>query len=137
MRRTLVLVRENISNFGVEREATAHPNVLEAACVTAPSPIGGDDEVKVFVVVDRDLAMVDLWHFLAERIPHFMVPRYLEVLDELPKTPTSRVKKHALRAHGNSSATWDSDQHGLRATRRGVVSTHPRRDVRVRDSGAD
>jgi crotonobetaine/carnitine-CoA ligase len=46
--------------------------------------------------------------WLAERMPRFMVPRYIEVVDDLPQTDTGKVKKAELRATGLNAATWDA-----------------------------
>ncbi len=99
---------ENISSFEVEREVNAHPAVMESAAIAVPDDIGGD-EIKV-VVVPRPGASLDpaeLIEFVAERAPRFMVPRYVEVVDELPKTPTSKVRKAVLREGGINDRTWD------------------------------
>ncbi len=114
---------ENISTFEVEREVAAHPAVQEAACVGYPSP-AGDDDVKVFLVLrpDTTLDQADLVAHLVERLPHFMVPRYYEVIDAMPKTPTMKVQKFVLRERGNSGATWDLEADGgKRVTRSGLV----------------
>jgi len=50
---------------------------------------------------------VHVIEYLIPRMAHFMVPRYVRVLDELPKTPTSKVRKHLLRAEGVVAGTWD------------------------------
>jgi crotonobetaine/carnitine-CoA ligase len=42
-----------------------------------------------------------------ERLPKFAVPRYLEFLNELPKTPTERVEKYKLKERGIGPNTWD------------------------------
>ena len=60
-----------------------------------------EDDVKAFVVVragaDADLdALRELGRRRAS--PRFKVPRYVEVVDELPRTPTGRVAKHQLDA---------------------------------------
>ena len=113
---------ENISSFEVEREVLAFPGVAEVACVAEPSPLGGDDEVKVFLVCEPE-AEVDLEtlvEFLVDRMPYFMVPRYYERIESLPRTPTARVQKHLLRAKGNSEATWDREAAGLFVTRQGL-----------------
>ena len=39
----------------------------------------------------------------------FMVPRYIRMLDQLPKTPTERVQKFALRAAGVTPDTYDRE----------------------------
>jgi carnitine-CoA ligase len=40
-------------------------------------------------------------------MPRFMIPRYVEFVDELPKTPTDRIRKADLRAAGVTPTTWD------------------------------
>jgi crotonobetaine/carnitine-CoA ligase len=50
-----------------------------------------------------------LVEFLGERMAYFMVPRYVRVLDELPKTPSSKVMKHILRDQGVTEDTWDRE----------------------------
>ena len=114
---------ENISSFEVERAVAAHPAVVEVACVAHPDDYGSDDEVKVFLVAGGDLDFEELLRFLADQMPRHMVPRYYELIAELPKTPTARVQKHLLRAKGNSAATWDREAAGYRLTRDGLTRT--------------
>jgi crotonobetaine/carnitine-CoA ligase len=89
---------ENISSFDVEREVNAHPGVLESAAFAVPSP-HTEDEVAVCVVAKpgTTLDADDLRAFLKPRLPRFMLPAYVEVLPELPKTMTGKVKKYELR----------------------------------------
>ncbi len=109
---------ENISSFEVEREVMSYAGVLEVACVAAPGEFG-EDEVKVFVVPREgsNFDPADLIGFLVPRMPYFMIPRYVEVVQELPKTPSMRVKKFELRASGNSPATWDREAARIKVTR--------------------
>ena len=54
-------------------------------------------------------------------MPHFMVPRYYELIDALPKTTTMKVQKFLLRERGNTEDTWDLETHGrIRVTRDGI-----------------
>jgi crotonobetaine/carnitine-CoA ligase len=39
-----------------------------------------------------------------------MLPRYIRLLTELPKTPTGKVRKHLLREEGITADTWDKEQ---------------------------
>lgn len=114
---------ENISSFDVERSVVGHPGVAEAACVAEPSELGVDDEVKVWIVAtgSAELDFAELVEYLAERMPHFTVPRFYELIDELPKTPTMRVRKHVLRERGNTEATWDREAAGLHVSREGLA----------------
>jgi crotonobetaine/carnitine-CoA ligase len=99
---------ENISSVEVEAEVDAHPDVAESAAVPVPSE-HGDDEVKVFVVrrADSRLAAAELVAWLTGRMAGFMVPRFVEFVDELPRTETMKVRKADLVARGHSLATWD------------------------------
>jgi crotonobetaine/carnitine-CoA ligase len=106
---------ENISSFEVEAEVCAHPDVREAAAVGVPSEFAEEDVLVVVAPVEgRSLDPAALLDFLRGRMAHFMVPRYVRVLDELPKTPTAKVLKHELRAQGVTADTWDREAVGLR-----------------------
>ena len=112
---------ENISSFEVEMDALAHPCVREAAAVPVPSEFG-EDEV-LLIVSPRLGATIDergLFDFLVPRMAHFMLPRYIRVIDDLPKTPTAKVRKHALRNEGVPAACWDREAVGIRVKRDGV-----------------
>jgi crotonobetaine/carnitine-CoA ligase len=103
---------ENISSFEVEREICRHPAILEAAAVAVPGI--GDDEIKACVVIrgEATLTPAELRDFLESRLPRFMVPRYIEILPRLPKTPTEKVRKKPLRESGVSATTWDAEAPG-------------------------
>jgi crotonobetaine/carnitine-CoA ligase len=60
------------------------------------------------------LEPAELISFLAPRMSHFMVPRYLEFADGLPRTPTGKIQKHALRERGPGPRTWDRERAGIR-----------------------
>ncbi|NUV43801.1 ATP-dependent acyl-CoA ligase [Streptomyces sp. CAI-24] len=114
---------ENISSFEVEAQAVAHPGVLEAAAVAVPGD-EGEDEV-LLVVADRDpdapVDPAELLEFLRGRLAHFMLPRYIRTLPELPKTPTGKPTKHTLRAEGVVAGTWDREAAGIRIRREKIV----------------
>ena len=106
---------ENISSFEVELEVAAHPAVREAAAVSVPSEHGEDDVLVVVSLVEgQKLDPADLIHFLKPRMAHFMVPRYIRILGDLPKTPTNKVEKYLLRKDGVTSDTFDRDAAGIR-----------------------
>ena len=109
---------ENISSFEVEAEVTAYPAVREAAAYAVPSEVG-EDEVMIAVapVEGARLEPAELFAFLVDRMPHFMVPRYIRILAELPKTPSAKVQKHLLRAEAVTADAWDRNAHGLQVRR--------------------
>jgi carnitine-CoA ligase len=118
---------ENISATELEAEVRSHPAVAEVACVSHRPHGTVEDEVKAWIVpvADAEIDFPELLQYCVDRMAHFMVPRYFEVVSELPKTPSLRVKKFELRERGNSEATWDRDEHGMRVTRNGLEVTEP------------
>ncbi len=105
---------ENISSFEVEAEVCAHPAIREAAAVAVPSEFV-DDEVLVAVSLAEGTTLdpAELIRFLIPRMAHFMVPRYVRILAELPKTPTQKVQKHLLRGEGITADTFDRESAGI------------------------
>ena len=108
---------ENISSFEVERALGAHPDVAESAVVGVESAEWGEQEVLA-VIVPRVGATIDpqaVTDCLAGVLPAFMVPRYLRVVSELPKSEaTHRIQKSQLRQRGITDDTWDRETHRVR-----------------------
>lgn len=109
---------ENVSSVEVETTVTGHPAVLEAAAIGVPCDLGEDD-ILVLVTVrpGATLDQADLLDFCSARMPYFCVPRYLEVVDQLPKNMIGRVRKDVLRERGLTAAAWDREAHGYIVTR--------------------
>jgi crotonobetaine/carnitine-CoA ligase len=109
---------ENISSQEVESVLRAFPGVIEAAAVATPSELG-EDEVLAVVQVgpNQDLDFQALFAHCDRTMPHFMVPRYYRVVDQMPRTPTGKLQKGVLRQEGLSDHVWDSQAAGLTPTR--------------------
>lgn len=105
---------ENISSFEVETEVAEHPAVQEAAVVAVKSEVA-EDEVLAVVALrpGATLDPAELIEFLRPRMAHFMIPRYLRIVDELPRTPTSKIRKVELRETGLTDETWDRVAAGI------------------------
>jgi crotonobetaine/carnitine-CoA ligase len=105
---------ENISSFEVEAEALGHPSVLEAAAIPVPSA-DSEDEVPLVVtaIAGRTIQPRELLRYLVPRMAHFMLPRYIRIVAEMPKTATAKIEKHRLRAEGVTADTWDREAHGV------------------------
>ncbi|HEV2449882.1 MAG TPA: AMP-binding protein [Thermoplasmata archaeon] len=90
---------ENLAPYDVESALQQHPAVLECVVVGVPSPLGEED-VKAFVRLKPDAraSAEELFRFCAEKLPYFMVPRYLEFLDEIPKTANQKAQRYVLRS---------------------------------------
>ncbi len=110
---------ENISSYEVEEVINSHPSVLESAAVAVKDEVMTEDEVKIFVILrdDESLSAEDLILYSKDRMAYFMVPRYVEFVDEFPKTPNQKVQKFALRDMGNTTATWDREKAGIKIER--------------------
>jgi crotonobetaine/carnitine-CoA ligase len=107
---------ENVSSMEVEHVVTSHAEVLEAAAIGVKAGEGASAEDEILIcVVARDGCRPDPAALLAwceERMPYFAVPRYLRLMDHLPKTPTERVRKVELREAGITSDTFDRARAG-------------------------
>lgn len=101
---------ENISSFEVEAGVNEHPDVQETVAVAVASDLGEDD-VKVVVVTrpDSELTPAALLGWLGPRMPRYMLPRYVEFVQDLPRTTSHKVKKGVLREHGVTENTWDRE----------------------------
>ncbi|KAA9157336.1 AMP-binding protein [Amycolatopsis acidicola] len=109
---------QNISSLEVEATVAAHPEVEACACIGVPSELGEDD-VKVVVIRDDDSGLTEpeLLAYLIEHLPRFMVPRYIEFTDGLPRTPTGKVRKAELRETPVTPGTWDREAAGIAVPR--------------------
>jgi crotonobetaine/carnitine-CoA ligase len=103
---------ENISSTEVERLALRHPRIAEAAAVGVPAELG-EEEILLFAVpaVGAELHPAEVRDHLASMAPRHLVPRYIDVVTELPRTTAMRrVQKSILRARGVTTTTWDGER---------------------------
>ncbi|KAM7267103.1 hypothetical protein ACFE04_009269 [Oxalis oulophora] len=92
---------ENVSSVEVESVLFKYPNISDAAVVAMPHPWWGESPCA-FVVLRKDLNCLEVKeeHIIAycrENLPHFMVPKRVEILDELPKIGNNKTLKGKLR----------------------------------------
>ena len=109
---------ENISSMEVEDEINQHPEVLE--CAVFPVWDEHTEQEVMTVITPRPGATIEpkaLIEFLDERMAYFMIPRYVEYIDEIPKTPTGKMEKYKLREKGVTETTWDRVEAGVKLTR--------------------
>jgi crotonobetaine/carnitine-CoA ligase len=98
---------ENISSLEVESDVLTHPGVAECAAIGVPDPLG-EEEVMIFVVPAGDgLDPAELSAYLAGRMSRFMWPRYIQLVPEIPRTPTARIRKVELRKMVDLGSAWD------------------------------
>ena len=110
---------ENISSFEMEKTLYAHPALRDVAVHAVASDVGEDD-VKVTAALQEgaDLTEEELCRWVAERVPYFAIPRYIEFRADLPRNPVGRVLKYELREDGITPDTWDRDAAGIEFERR-------------------
>jgi crotonobetaine/carnitine-CoA ligase len=116
---------ENISAHEVEAILSQHPAVGEVVVVGIPSDMG-DEEVKAFIIAKpgATLDLVALCRWGAEQMAAFKVPRFIEIVDDFPRSLTKReIERHKLRAMPNGKA-WDREAvMGRKLERGGAVSS--------------
>jgi len=90
---------ENLSASTVEGALAGHPAVSTCAVIGVPAREGSEEDVAAFVVTKPDSALdeAQLQAWAAEKLPKFMVPRHIRMLDELPVTPTFKVQRYVLK----------------------------------------
>ncbi|MDP6707680.1 MAG: AMP-binding protein [Alphaproteobacteria bacterium] len=112
---------ENISSFEIEQVLNNHPDIAESAVVgIMVADAGGEEEVKALILPapEAEIDNVALLDYCVERMPRYAVPRFIEQLAELPKTPTGKIQKQELRAAGVTAQTWDRESVGYTIVRR-------------------
>ena len=103
---------ENIAAAEVEAVIAGLPGVAEVAAFAVPSDLpGGEDEVMLAIVPDSTDALdrAALLDKADQLLPRFARPRFVELVDELPKTATGKVQRAVLRKRGAAKA-WDREQ---------------------------
>jgi crotonobetaine/carnitine-CoA ligase len=104
---------ENVSSYELEEVVMRHPAVADAAVYAVPSPLTEDDiMVAVEVASGATLDEESLFRWLVDRVPYFILPRYVEVR-ELPRSDMSKVLKAKLREDGVRAGTWDWEKSGI------------------------
>jgi len=99
---------ENISSFEVEQVLLSHPAVAAAAVYPVRSELA-EDEVMAAVTTrpGKVLDPAELARHCESRLPYFAVPRYVDVVADLPRTENGKIQKYKLRERGVTAATWD------------------------------
>jgi crotonobetaine/carnitine-CoA ligase len=105
---------ENVSSLQVEAAIVKHPGIAEVAVHAVPSA-ATEDDIKACIVPapGAELHAAELFEYFKETLPFFAVPRYVEIVEALPKNAMNRVLKHQLRDLGVTSDTWDLAAMGL------------------------
>lgn len=99
---------EFISATEVEQAFAEHDAVELVAVVGLADEVAGQEVLAMVVPrTEASVTAAELRAWVSARLPGFAVPRYVEVAEDLPMTPTGKVEKHKIVARGISGATTD------------------------------
>jgi crotonobetaine/carnitine-CoA ligase len=108
---------ENISSYEIEQIVCRHPAVLEAAAFAVRAE-HAEDEVMLSVVAKAGAELDErgIVEFCRQAMPYFMVPRFVALVAQLPKTETQKIEKYKLRAvaEADLARVWDRDKAGIK-----------------------
>ncbi|WP_298018664.1 ATP-dependent acyl-CoA ligase [uncultured Castellaniella sp.] len=102
---------ENISSYEVEQVLLSHPDVATVAVYPVRSELA-EDEVMAALVLQAGarLEPAALIEWCELRLQRFAIPRYIDILDELPRTENGKIQKYRLRERGVGPSTWERPQ---------------------------
>lgn len=107
---------ENISAIQVEDVIRRHPAVADVAVYAVRAELLEDEVMASVVCKDGHVVdFVELTRFCAPQMAYFMVPRFIEMLPELPLTATGKVEKYKLReaSMARLDEIWDREKTGI------------------------
>ena len=104
---------ENVSAWDIEQVFARHADVEACAAIGVSSDVG-DEDIKVFVkpVDGKRLDPLDLIRWCESHLAYFQIPRYIELVDAFPLTPTERIRKDQLST--SVAACFDLERSGYR-----------------------
>jgi acyl-coenzyme A synthetase/AMP-(fatty) acid ligase len=75
--------------------------VIECAVIAVADELI-TNRIRAYVAVRNGVKAGDLVRFCAERIPKYMIPESVDILDELPKTSTGKIDRQVLSRQNDS-----------------------------------
>jgi crotonobetaine/carnitine-CoA ligase len=93
-----------------------HADVEACAAIGVASDVG-DEDIKVFVkpIGGKRLDPLDLIRWCESHLAYFQIPRYVELVDDFPRTPTERIRKDQLST--SVAGCFDLEHSGYRVRR--------------------
>lgn len=102
---------ENISSYEVENIVEKYPDVQACAAFGVPSELG-EDEVMIWITLKEGsrLEYKKLIEHCVENMAFFMIPRFIDVVLDIPRTGTLRAIKTEMKKRGVTERTWDREK---------------------------
>jgi len=109
---------ENVAPYSIERVINLHDKILESAAFGVKSELG-EDEVMVSVVLQpgKQMTPEELLDFCQGKMAYFMIPRYIDFVEKLPKSEVHRIMKRFLKERGVTETTYDREKAGYTVKR--------------------
>ncbi len=109
---------ENISSYEVEQVLLSHPAIALAAVYPVKSELA-EDEVMAALVLHPGATLdpIELMRFCETRLAYFAVPRFVDLVNQLPATENGKVQKFKLRERGITPTAWDREAAGHKLKR--------------------
>lgn len=111
---------ENISSFEVESILLQHPAIADVAVYAVKSEMS-EDEVAVSVMLGagQQLTEAELIEFAAKNMAYYMVPRFVQFVDDFPRTQSQKVEKYKVKqaVEADRSLLWDREEAGIEVKR--------------------
>jgi carnitine-CoA ligase len=102
---------ENISAAEVERIINAHPAIAESAVIGVPNAAADEDVMAVIRTRSgASLDPLELVKWCEGRMAYFQIPRFVEFVEDFPRTPSERIRKELLSR--DTSTCWDLARSG-------------------------
>jgi crotonobetaine/carnitine-CoA ligase len=108
--------KERIFAIDIEEIANNHPNVIESAVFGVPNEEKTEEDIKLCVVLKNKqiISHEEFSNYLFQNMAYYLVPKYIEFKDKLPKNGNGLIKKFILRKECESDIskrnTWDTEK---------------------------
>ena len=101
-------------HWSIERVINQNNKILESAAYAVKSAEYAEDEVMVSVVLKsgENMTPEELLDYCQDKMAYFMIPRFIDFIDELPKSEVHRTLKQILKDRGATENTYDREKTG-------------------------
>ncbi len=101
----------------LEKLILSHPQISECAVVGVPGEIGGEEiKASIQLKTGSGIRPEEIIRYCEDKIAHYMIPRFIEFIDEIPRSSLGKVEKVKLKGRGVRNA-WDREAAGYKIKR--------------------